>query len=68
MLENNKANHKRPKTKMSNSILRNDISLLRNAYDDKDVINKGLNSLIKKKRSISVEFDKSKMENIAKTI
>ena len=53
---------------MSNNIVRNDMSLLRNAYDDKDAINKGLISLIKKKRSISVEFDKSKMENIAKTI
>jgi len=68
MLENNKTSHKHPKTKMSNSILRNDISLLRNAYDDKDVVSKGLNNLIKKKRSISVEFDKTKMENIAKTI
>ena len=66
--DNNKTNHKQPKSKMSNSVLRNDISLLRNAYDDKDVINKGVNSLLKKKRSISVEFEKSKMENIAKTI
>ena len=59
-------NNKINKNKIKHCATKKDLSLPKNTNEDKYVVNKCLTNLGKKKRSISVEFDKSKLEEIRK--
>ena len=59
-------NNKINKNKIKHSTSKKDSSLLKNTNEEKYVVNKCLTNFGKKKRSISVEFDKSKLQEIAK--
>ena len=55
------------KNKLNKSISRKDISSLKNSYDDKENVNKCLNTVLKRKRSISVNLDKSILKEVAQS-
>ena len=55
------------KIKMNNSLSKKDLVLLQNIYDNKDNVEK-LTKLIRRKRSISVNLDKSILVEVAKAM
>lgn len=64
---NNNNNNIKAKIKLNNSLTRKDLVLLRNTYDNKDNVER-LAKFIRRKRSISVNLDKSILVEVAKTL
>jgi CTD small phosphatase-like protein 2 len=65
--DSNNNNNIKAKIKLNNSLTRKDLVLLRNTYDNKDNVER-LAKFIRRKRSISVNLDKSILVEVAKTL